>query len=142
MAPAGEPLPSGILDKRVPIDGRLGRVEPIINIGGMPWPQFQSQLGATGTPIVAAFIRLLGENGAVLGGGLAMAAAFFGFRAAQRWACLVLWLLPLHAAIDLCVVAIAGRLSSAVAVRDVGSVLALATSLVLARRQLLQAQSR
>jgi hypothetical protein len=101
-------------------------------IAGMPWPELQTRLGLAGSAVANALVRLLGGNGALLGGGLAMAVAYFGYRTGLRWAWFALWLLPMHALVDLYVLASAGGLGLAGAVWDAVSAFAIGVSLLVA----------
>jgi hypothetical protein len=70
-------------------------------IAETPWPVFLAGLPAPGHRVLGAALRLLGGNTGWLAGILVTTVAVTGFRRGERWAWLVLWLLPLHAAIDL-----------------------------------------
>jgi hypothetical protein len=58
--------------------------------------------------VFAATVRLLGGNGGLLAGGFTVAAARFGYRSGARWVWFTLWLLPLHALLDLMILSASG----------------------------------
>jgi hypothetical protein len=101
-------------------------------IAGMPWLELQTRLGLAGAAVANALVRLFGGNGALLGGGLTMAVSYFGYRTGLRWAWFALWLLPLHALVDLYVLASAGGLGVAGAIWDAVSAFAIGGSLLVA----------
>ena len=89
-------------------------------IAGLPWQALTRELTPAHAAVMAAMVRLLGGNGGLVAGGLIIAVASFGYRNGAPWAWFSLWLLPLHALLDLAIVAGAGGWSAMVAVWDIG----------------------
>ena len=77
-------------------------------------------------------VRLLGGNTGLLAGGLTVALAGFGYRSHARWVWFTLWLLPLHALLDLMILGASGGLSVAATLWDVALALAMILMLVTA----------
>ena len=89
-------------------------------IGEAPWDVIVGPFASSQCAVFAAVVRLLGGNGGLLAGGLTLALARFGYRAGVRWAWFTLWLLPLHALLDLMLLTASGGFSVMAVVWDGG----------------------
>lgn len=88
-------------------------------ISGSPWQVLTREFTPPQSAVFAAMVRLLGGNGGLMAGGHIIAVAFFGYRTGSTWAWFTLWLLPLHALLDLAIVGASGGWSRMMVVWDV-----------------------
>lgn len=89
-------------------------------IGEAPWDVMMGPFASSQSAVFAAVVRLLGGNGGLLAGGLTVALARFGYRSGARWAWFMLWLLPVHALLDLMLLTASGGFSVMAVVWDGG----------------------
>lgn len=101
-------------------------------IGRSAWPAIVSSRTPAQSLVWAAMVRLLGGNTALLAGELTLAVAGFGYQSRARWVWFTLWLLPLHALLDLVILGVSGGISVAATLWDVALALAMIVMLVAA----------
>lgn len=89
-------------------------------IGEAPWDVVVGSFASSQSAVFAAVVRLLGGNGGLLAGGLTVALARFGYRSGATWAWFTLWLLPVHALLDLMLLTASGGFSVMAVVGDGG----------------------
>ncbi len=84
-------------------------------IARVPWHELE--VSHSSLPrVFSSLIRLLGGNSSILAGIFIMTVSVTGFRHAYPWAWWVSWALPIHAALDLIIVATYGELRTTVIV--------------------------
>lgn len=84
---------------------------------------------------MSALVRELGGNFGLLAGVLIVVIATTSYRRGEKWAWYALWILPLHASLDMATVEGYGALSMASATWDIALVLSTILALLLPYRR-------
>jgi hypothetical protein len=85
----------------------------------MPWDELMASQDPRVATLMSALVRELGGNFWLLAGALIVAVSVTSYRRGEKWAWYALWILPLHAALDMATVAGYGALSMASATWDI-----------------------
>ncbi len=109
-------------------------------VAGVALVDAMAALSPSAARAISALVREMGGNTGLVAGILIMAVSAFAFRRNEQWSWYVLWVLPLHSAIDLVTAAAYSALSPAVVAWDAGLIAAMLLALLLSSHNCLHSR--